>query len=185
MQLSFTGATAFQEDLIHQTIKHLKQRHLKLDLFTHTWNLTFVQNPDTSPHDAFVTFATTDSSGDTIVDRDMPFRGQGSFAGAHFFMETIAHELGHSLLGNGPGEGHLGTDRQTEIAAMFDSTPSVWNPQNKPWFNRPVESIAETFKDAFFPAQFRTYFNRTHYKLGLRHYPAFRALWLPGEEIIS
>lgn len=176
MKIAFTGGSDNQRHLVTQAVNAVNDRYLNLEDMKHTWSVVFLPPNviDTTPHDSFKTFMVTQNDGTTQIRNDMPFKGQGPYAGVKFFQESVVHELGHHLLGNGPGMGHIGNEQQKKIAAMFDSTPSTWNPQNKPWENRAVEGIAETFKDSFLAADRREYFNRTKRKLAIVRYPAFR-----------
>lgn len=179
MDIAFTGGSDSQRRLVHQAVAAINDRHLNLDAFGHTWQIEFLAPGviDTTPHDAFKTFMVTQNDGRTQIRDDMPFSGRGPFAGTAFFQESVVHELAHHLLGNGPNLGYLSADEQQAIAQLFDSDPSDWNPQDKRWEDRPVEGIAETFKDSFLSAGRREYFNRTNQKLPIHQYPSFRGHW--------
>jgi hypothetical protein len=185
MKIQFSGGSAFQRRLVREAVQALNGRHFNLDRFTHTWQVQFLppSSIDTTPHDAFKTFMVTQNDGTTQIRNDMPFKGKGPFAGTQFFQESVIHELGHHLLGNGPGLGRITDANQQAIAAMFGSTPSTWNPQSKRWEDRPVEGIAETFKDCFLAASRRVYFNRTDKKLAISRYPEFRSHWRAGQKV--
>lgn len=180
MDVAVTGGNAHQQHLVNEAVRLTNERHLRIARWEHTWQVLVLppDQVDTTPHDRFNTFMVTLGTAEapTHIRSDMPFRGQGPFAGDVFFMESVVHELGHHLFQFIPSE------NQGRIVSMFGAeSGEEFAAVNKPWFNRPVEGMAETFKDSFLAASHRVYFNRTHEKLDIHAYPAFRALWDPAE----
>lgn len=169
MDISFSSGTAEQRRLFQAALDDLL--HLDLDRFPIAWTISFESDPDPSQHNEF---AFTQASGtlqaETAVRRDAPnFQSLGDRWSMPFFNEIAAHELCHVLLG------FLPSDAQDQIAAMFGATPDNWNPLGRPWVDRPLEGICETFKDAFLPQGLRRYSNRTNQTIPISKYPAFRA----------
>lgn len=183
MEVAITGGNTHQRKLIQHAVDLTNERHLRIKRWDHTWQVSVLppNQVDTTPHDNFRTFMVTLGTADapTHIRNDMPFRGQGPFAGDLFFMESVVHELGHHLFQFIPEE------NQARLVSMFGAKSGLeFMAINKAWEDRPVEGMAETFKDSFLAAIHRVYFNRTHEKLDMHVYPAFRALWDPEEEII-
>lgn len=90
------------------------------------------------------------------------------------FHETAIHELGHALFAALPHEVRVA------IAQMFgaegDETSELFPPA-KAWQNRIGEAIAETFKEAFLPARYRVFPNRTNIHIPYNKFPEFRAFF--------
>lgn len=93
---------------------------------------------------------------------------------ARFYMETAAHELGHSAFAA------LDTQRRVAICRMFGANTdslAVIEPEDKDWTERIIEGIAETFKEAFLPARHRVFPNRTQRKIPYGEFPNFRRIF--------
>lgn len=183
MDVAVTGGNERQRSLVQHAVKLTNQRHLRIGRWDHTWQVSILppNQVDTTPHDNFNTFMVTLGTADapTHIRSDMPFKGQGPFAGDKFFIESVVHELGHHLFQ------FISEENQGRIVGMFGAqSGEEFAAVHKPWFNRPVEGMAETFKDSFLAAINRVYYNRTNEKLDIHRYPAFRALWDPEEAVI-
>jgi hypothetical protein len=182
VNVAVTGGNAHQQKLIQHAVDLTNQRHLRIKRWDHTWEVSVLppDQVDTTAHDKFNTFMVTLGTSDapTHIRNDMPFSGQGPFSGDLFFIESVVHELGHHLFQFIP------TENQAQIVHMFGAKSGLeFAAVDRSWYDRPVEGMAETFKDSFLAAQNRVYYNRTHEKLDIHEYPAFRALWDPEEEI--
>jgi hypothetical protein len=140
------------------------------------------------------TYDSTDAS--TVVRNDAPsFGAQGDtmkaeaagmgipYSAAKFYTESAVHELGHALFAALP------QPRRLAIIKMFGGNsedPAAIQPPNTPWQDHISEGIAETFKEAFLPARYRVFPNRTNHKISYSDFPAFRAQWRDGNpEIVS
>lgn len=89
------------------------------------------------------------------------------------FNETAIHELGHSVFASLP------SDTRLAILALFGiatDSPDALHPPGSDWHDQPGEAIADTFKEAFLPAQHRVFPNRTNIHLPYSLYPEFRRL---------
>lgn len=94
-----------------------------------------------------------------------------------FFRETAAHELGHSAFAALPIELRLA------IVGMFGLDTDdidVLAPAGQPWEEHVIEGIAETFKEAFLPARYRVFPNRTKRQIPYRLFPEFRRIFRNG-----
>lgn len=143
-----------------------------------TWEISFVEDPDEGrTHNEFAITTTPDIGAgfaETRIRKDAPdFKRSGpDWSGINFYQETVAHELGHAMFWNLP------ENRRLAVCRMFgvnSDDPDVINNHDQLWEDRIGEGIAETFKDAFLPPQFRRYYNRTHHKIPIAKYPAFRS----------
>lgn len=180
MDVAVTGGSGHQQLLVRHAVELTNQRHLRIARWNHTWQVSILppNQVDTTPHDRFNTFMVTLGTAEapTHIRNDMPFSGQGPFGGDLFFIESVVHELGHHLFQ------FISAENQGRIVNMFGARSGIdFAAVNKSWYDRPVEGMAETFKDSFLAAQNRVYYNRTHEKLDVHRYPAFRALWDPTE----
>lgn len=104
-----------------------------------------------------------------------------------FFMETIAHELAHVLIGQNAADpavlcplfvrvGETGTIRVGTVADWNISTrPSVVRSK---WEDRIEEAVAEVVKDAALPDR-RVYDNRTNWRIAERDFPTLMGALLP------
>lgn len=93
------------------------------------------------------------------------------------YNETAVHEMGHVAFAA------LSEASRLKICAMFGSDTdenAVINDPADEWADRVVEGIAETFKEAFLPARFRVFPNRTRKKIPYSLYPAFRKVFRGG-----
>jgi hypothetical protein len=91
-----------------------------------------------------------------------------------FYMETAAHELGHSAFAA------LDPQRRLEICRMFGvntDSIAVIEPEDADWTERIIEGIAETFKEAFLPARHRIFPNRTQRRIPYTEFPNFRRIF--------
>lgn len=96
-----------------------------------------------------------------------------TFSHERFAIEVSAHELGHALFASLPKAVRVA------IVRMFGGTsddPEAINSEDVPWQQRIVEGIAETFKEAFLPAAYRVFPNRTQVRIPYSQYPKFRRL---------
>lgn len=137
--------------------------------------------------ETFWTYGSSDS--ETKVRPDYPLFGGGDGKlesleaeagrwGVHYdgllhANETPVHELGHSIFAG------LSHDVRLQIVALFggDSDDFAYLfPADQPWENRIGEGIAETFKEAFLPARYRVFPNRTNRRISYRDFPKFRRL---------
>lgn len=94
-----------------------------------------------------------------------------------FFYETAAHEMGHSAFAVLPEQLRL------EVVALFGLDTDdikVLAPEGTPWQDHVIEGIAETFKEAFLPARFRVFPNRTRRRIPYGLFPAFRKIFRAG-----
>lgn len=128
-----------------------------------------------------------DSSSETKVRLDYPIFGGGDgklesleaeaakwgleYNGLLHANETPVHELGHSIFAALPEPDRLA------IARLFgaDSTDQdELAPPGSVWEDRIAEGIAETFKEAFLPARYRVFPNRTNRRISYKDFPEFR-----------
>lgn len=98
----------------------------------------------------------------------------GRFSGKDFYMETIAHELGHVVAGVRSTQHPT---LQSEFATMVSGSGS-WT--GGTWEERYLEAFAEIFKDVFFPG--RKFDNRTAHKLNRGRFDAYLDLVNMAEE---
>lgn len=151
---------------------------LDTDVWPITVELSFLEDPDPNQPDEFaVTNQITTTHYELKFRNDAPHFQNGP-AAAHydikrFYQETVAHELGHvfSFALNSTGTGLL-----SKLFGVPDTT-EAWFPSAKGWGDRAGEAIAETFKDAFLPAEYREYDNRTNIHLHYSYMDFFRAIF--------
>lgn len=178
MDINFLGGTQEQQNLYMAALGLLM--HFPVDEIDISVDVDFVADPSPGLHNEFAYSGGESGTGYSNIKNDAPgfasLDPSGQRYGMPFFNEVVAHELAHIILGNLPLE------NQEAIAAMFGTTVATWAPDGA-WEDRPLEGICETFKDAFLPNRFRTYFNRTNHKLPIADYPEFRSLWRLSEQL--
>lgn len=151
---------------------------LDLDGWPITLELAFSEDPDPSQPDEFAITQQIAFDHYLISFRDDAPHFQNGPSAAHydiarFYQETVAHEMGHVL------SFALNDLGQALLSRLFntDNTTEAWFPATSQWVDRPGEAIAETFKEAFLPVQFREYPIRTNVRLKYAFYPLFRAIF--------
>lgn len=170
MNVTFANGTTEQQGVVEWVFANL----LNLDLARFTLNLTveFVPNPDPGVHNE-VAFTEVSTGVATMSIRDdFPHFPTEAWDSIEFAQETVAHELGHALLGQLP------TEVQDEIFALFGTDRSDFEDDSgQSWEDRLLEGVVETFKDTFLRQRDRAYANRTNIKLPIYRYPAFRSIF--------
>lgn len=195
MIFNFANGTAKQKALWEEAIGHLL--NLPSEALPLTAAIEFV--PSLSGANA-TSFAETEwsygaTSGSVRIRHDAPGFGdldagliaEAASMGLHYnatthFHETAAHETGHAVFAA------IAHEYRLVIARLFGATsddPSVLQPSGVAWQNRIGEGIAETFKEAFLPARYRVFPNRTTHKLSYAQYPTFRRIIREGLEAIE
>lgn len=189
MKYVFTNGTAEQKELwaaAYGLLRNLPEESLPLQI-----TITFA-NPSEIGQTSFATTTWSYHSeiSQTAVRNDAPGYG-GADAGliaeaaamgltydAHqHFNETAIHELGHSVFAALPESTRVAIARL--FGAKSDNEGEL-NPADRPWQDRIMEAIAETFKEAFLPARYRVFPNRTNIHLSYALYPTFRRLIRDG-----
>jgi hypothetical protein len=192
---TFTNGNARQKSMWTEAVKHLlnlPEKAVPLSI-----DVTFVDPSEVASGEN--DFASTNSTYDSTeatqkVRDDAPGFGDLRdsiiaeaaalglpFSPERFYLETSIHELGHALFSSLPQAARV------QIAAMFGASsddPDELSPPGSKWPNRIIEGIAETFKEAFLPRQFRVFPNRTNRHITYDKFPAFRALFRKGAEDI-
>ncbi len=187
MNFAFLNGSARQKQLWTEAAHHFL--HLPFDLIPLTVEVSF-EDPDKVGGLGHTEFALTtwtygENSSTTVIRNDAPGFGELrksmeaeaaslglSFSTEQFYMETSAHELGHSLFAS------LEEGQRVAIAQMFGASsddPDELAPKGSDWRDRIIEAIAETFKEAFLPRRFRVFPNRTRLKLPYNRFPEFRS----------
>lgn len=170
MILDFANGTDAQKDVVRDTYRRLL--NFSLDPYSFTNTVSFDPDPSPSSDTEFAWTTTTDPAAvETVIRDDFPHFGGHEWNSREFAMETVAHELGHALMGQLPSSDLI------RLRDMFVTDPSDWNDTNAAWEDRGLEGAAETFKDAFLPQRFRAYANRTNRKLPIWRYPEFRRIF--------
>lgn len=169
MEVTFTGGTDRERALVQTALNSLL--HLDLTRWGLSVEFEWVDDPAAEGHnDLGATITNGDGFGTIQLRNDLDtFRGLGP----PFYIETVAHELGHLLTR------HLPFDGKQQVAAMFGgSVEDIDNyPTGPAWEDRPFEGIAETFKDAFLPRNLREFPNRTRRRIPIYRYPDFRRIY--------
>lgn len=192
MIYNFASGTAEQKALWQEAVTHLL--NFPADEIALTVNVDFapVSEVVAKGHNdlAITTWTYDDPVSNTVVRGDAPgFGGQlpaleAEAAGfglpyspPRFLMETAAHELGHSFFAA------LSLSQRTAIAKLFGAqTDDIreLEPLDAEWKNRIIEGIAETFKEAFLPARYRVFPNRTNRRIPYSLFPKFRHIFRQG-----
>jgi hypothetical protein len=185
MELNFASGTSEQKDLYQRALTYL--RHLPLDALPLSIEVSFVP-PDEVGQTSFAetTFEYGSTESTTKVRNDAPgfsdidaqLIAEAAQEGLEWnarthFNETAAHELGHSVFAALPEEVRLA------IVALFGlDTDDIDTlaPPGSDWHDRPIEGIAETFKEAFLSARHRVFPNRSNVKISYSKFPTFRRL---------
>ena len=176
MNVTFTGGTDRERDLVRQALNGLL--NFDLDLWNIAVEFEWVADPAAQGHNDLAA-TTTDGGGTAVItvrnDLDV-YKGYPP----SFYIETIAHELGHLLMR------HLPDASKEAVAAMFGITAADIDNYDDapPWEDRPVEGIAETFKDAFLPRRLRLFANRTNRAIPIHKYGAFRRIFREAEAVL-
>lgn len=189
MNYTFSSGTEEQQTLWERAVGlllHLPEEGLPLDI-----TVSF-DDPSEIAQTSFAetTWAYDSVDSTTKVRNDAPGFGNvdealiaeaarlGLTYDAHqHFNETAVHELGHSAFAALPEASRLA------IAALFGAESdddAELSPPGSEWQDRIIEAIAETFKEAFLPARYRVFPNRTNIKLSYAHYAAFRRIFREG-----
>lgn len=141
-------------------------------------------NPAFPAHDGMTSFGA--SPGDpawfdagqrwirVLIRDDLVSGGAGAeWAGDAFFIECIAHELGHAsmfLLEQNYGASFV----HTNLCDIFGKPTTAWDNPSDAWEDRVAEMAAESFKDMVYPG--RVYDNRTNGELAEARFEDFRLL---------
>lgn len=176
MDLLFSGQNTPEQ--AQGAIRTIQALTLDTDVWPITVELEFSEDPDPGQPDEFA--ITTQLAADHFMlsfRNDAPHFQNGPSAAHYdivrFYQETVAHELGHvfSFAFNETG--------RRLLSQLFNvgTADEDWFPANRPWQDRPGEAIAETFKDAFLPMEFREYDNRTNIHLHYSYMGFFRAIF--------
>lgn len=100
-----------------------------------------------------------------------------SYNAIRHFHETAVHETGHAVFASLSEEFRL---KIVELFGVDTDDPAVLQPEDKEWRQRIGEGIAETFKEAFLPARYRVFPNRTNRRIPYSLFPKFRAIIRAG-----
>lgn len=98
-------------------------------------------------------------------DLDDPGRDpSGTYTGPRFFMECVAHELGHVVLGvRGSSDLAVHFRHKTDTVGYPGRRGTVVDWSAGDWPERIEEAAAEVFKDAFLRPELRQFDNRTNW----------------------
>lgn len=190
MNLVFTNGSTAQKKAWSAAYGYLL--NLPKDAIPLAMTVTFKPPSEVQEQTAFAeTYWNYDStSGDVWVRNDAPgfadldasLIAEATASGLNYnahqhFNETAVHELGHAVFAAIPH------DFRVQIAQLFgaesDSSTDL-NPPGSDWHDRIQEGIADTFKEAFLPARYRVFPNRTNRKISYADFPRFRRLIREG-----
>lgn len=176
--MNFWFAGDYTSEQAQGAIRAKEALMLDLDGWPITIELLFTEDPDPTQPDEFAVTNQIAFDHYTIAFRnDAPHFHNGPsamhFDIVRFYQETVAHEMGHVLSFS------LNDTGRDLLSRLFncENTTEAWFPAAAQWADRPGEAIAETFKDAFLPIEFREYDNRTNITLNYPFYPLFRAIF--------
>jgi hypothetical protein len=155
------------------------------DKFEATINVSIVAEPSCAGHqDEMCTHGTAPTWDIEIRERaddaDVWFNNNVKDVVQKFYMELVIHELGHAVSFTTMDD----DAKKTAVAGLFvfqgptgegfrGGTLADWNPLGVAWEDRIQEAVAECFKDAFLPWQYRVYDNRTNWFLPKENWDAF------------
>jgi hypothetical protein len=173
MDLTFVNGNDLQKSACQNVAHNLL--NLPFDAIPLDLTIEFVDNPDPAQHNEF---AATEwgygSTQATIKIASIAPNWGGPYRGMAFLQEVFAHELGHAFYAALPRASRV------VIAEMFGAASDDLDelqPSGTEWRNRIIEGIAETFKDAFLPARYRRFTNRTNKRISISRYPEFRVIF--------
>jgi hypothetical protein len=176
VELLFSGSNT--ADQAQGAIIAIQGMTLDTDIWPVTVELAFSEDPDPSQPDEFAVTNEVEPGHYLLAFRNDAPHFQNGAAAAHyditrFYYETVIHELGHvfSFAMNDTGRNLLSRLWGVE------NTSEAWFPTSLSWADRAGEAIAETFKEAFLPADMREYANRTNRPLRYSYMPFFRAIF--------
>lgn len=177
MVFVFQSGTDGQRELALRALRAMK---LPLESkYERTVIVNFVANPG-GP--STFEYASTYPDADVIGRHHIDIREDYGRIGGEtdlFDGEVFVHEMGHVMYGH---IAEYDPDVLEAVWALWGvGSDEEWSPpgdEDDPnaWMNSPNESFAETFKEAFLPAEFRAFANRTNVKLPYWKYPEFRRL---------
>lgn len=185
MEFIFTNGTEEQQELWREGAAHLL--NLPLDDLPLTITVSFV-DPSELPNEqttlAWTTWTYGSNEATTLVRNDAPSFGDAvgglraeaaarglDWSEATFCIETSAHEVAHAAYAS------LAEADRVAVAQMFGASTDLTeelSPEGSEWQDRVIEAIAETFKEAFVPRQFRVFPNRTNKTISYDRFPEFR-----------
>lgn len=184
---SFSNGTTLQKERWREGPGHLM--NLDVQALPTQVSVEFVPpgDLDDTSYLAETFFTYDDESATTKVRNDYPAFGEGDgklesleaeaagmglvYNSDKHSLETPVHELGHAVFAGLPHSIRL---QVCELFGADTDDLDVLSPPGSVWEDRIIEGIAETFKEAFLPAQFRVFPNRTNQKISYKDYPQFR-----------
>lgn len=178
LQFNLNGGTGQQRQWFDDAIRVFKFPFSRLP--NHTTQVHWVEEPPLPGHSEFAaTVWTWAGAGEdrALNQSDIYIRNnlddpdrdpQKRFDGKLFYMECVAHEVGHVI------QAFLKPSNVAFVAEeVFDRTVAEWNPPDAVWEARLQESFAETIKDAYMPRTHRDYDNRTYTRVPRNKWPIF------------